>query len=185
MRWMGLALSCMDRSRPKWEQHCFIKTGTYIFPAVNRLLFYVYLLILLVIIRVSDPYSFDTDPNPGPDLAFQAEYRSGTGSNPDRIQGFDDQKLKKIYSWKKNSLSKTTIYLSLGLHKGRPSYRRSLQLSEENIQHFKTWNFLIFSYFVGYFCPPGYGSELGSDPDPLTWLNPDPKRIRIRNPGHN
>ncbi len=37
---------------------------------------------------------------------------------------------------------KTTIYLSLGLHKGRPSYIRSLQLSKENIQHFKTWNFL-------------------------------------------
>jgi hypothetical protein len=27
-----------------------------------------------------------------------------------------------------------TIYLSLGLYKGRPSYRRSLQLSKENIQ---------------------------------------------------
>ena len=37
--------------------------------------------------------------------------------------------------------SKTVIYLSLGLHKGRPSYRRSLHLLKENIQHFKTWNF--------------------------------------------
>ena len=27
--------------------------------------------------------------------------------------------------------------LSLGLHKGLPSYSRSLQLSKENIQHFK------------------------------------------------
>jgi hypothetical protein len=35
-------------------------------------------------------------------------------------------------------VSKTTIYLSLGLHKGFPSYRRSLQPSKENIQHFKT-----------------------------------------------
>jgi hypothetical protein len=34
--------------------------------------------------------------------------------------------------------SETTIYLSLGLHKGLPSYRRSFQLSKENIQHFKT-----------------------------------------------
>jgi hypothetical protein len=32
---------------------------------------------------------------------------------------------------------KIAIYLSLGLHKGRPGYRRSLQLSKENIQHFK------------------------------------------------
>jgi hypothetical protein len=34
--------------------------------------------------------------------------------------------------------SKTTIYdLSIGLHKGHPSYRKSLQLSKENIQHIK------------------------------------------------
>jgi hypothetical protein len=53
--------------------------------------------------------------------------------NPDpiRIQGFDEQKLKK-----KNTeemfffLSKIAIYLC-------PSYRRSLQPSKENIQHFK------------------------------------------------
>jgi hypothetical protein len=32
---------------------------------------------------------------------------------------------------------KIAIYLSLGLHKGRPSYRRG-QPSKENIQHFKT-----------------------------------------------
>jgi hypothetical protein len=30
------------------------------------------------------------------------------------------------------------IFLSLGLRKGWPSYRRSLQLSNENIKHFKT-----------------------------------------------
>jgi hypothetical protein len=36
--------------------------------------------------------------------------------------------------------SKTTVYeyLSLGLHKGFPVYRRSLQPSKENIQHLKT-----------------------------------------------
>jgi hypothetical protein len=46
-----------------------------------------------------------------------------------RIQGFDDQRLKKIYCWEKIQFlggSKTTIYLSLGLQKGFPSYRRSL-----------------------------------------------------------
>jgi hypothetical protein len=36
-------------------------------------------------------------------------------------------------------LSKTAIYLSRGIHKERPRYRRSLQLSKEAIQHFKTW----------------------------------------------
>jgi hypothetical protein len=34
--------------------------------------------------------------------------------------------------------SETTIYLSLGLNKGRSRYKKSLQLSNENIQHFKT-----------------------------------------------
>jgi hypothetical protein len=47
---------------------------------------------------------------------------------------------KKFTAEKKNIYfgPKTKIYLSLGLHKGRPSYKRSLQLSKENIQHFKT-----------------------------------------------
>ncbi len=40
--------------------------------------------------------------------------------------------------------TKTAIYLSLGLHKVCPSYRRSLQLSKEAIQHFKTWTFTHF-----------------------------------------
>ncbi len=30
--------------------------------------------------------------------------------------------------------------------------------TEENMQHFKTWNFIV-SYFVGNFCPPGSGSS--------------------------
>ncbi len=71
--------------------------------------------------------------------------------------------------------SKTTIYLSLGLHKERPSYRRSLQLSTEVIQHFKTWTFKFLSSFVGHFCPPGSTDpiESGSDPD----TDPDPQPI--------
>ena len=73
-----------------------------------------------------------------------------------------------------------TIYLSLGIHKGRLSYKRSLKLSKENIQHFKTWNFLILFYFCGPFCPPGSGSGSSyhiesRSTDPLIWLNPDPK----------
>jgi hypothetical protein len=70
---------------------------------------------------------------------------------------------KKIYSWKKvkNVWSKIAIYsyLSLGLHKWHPSYRRSLQLSKENIQNLKTWNFFIFSTFLVIF------ALLDPDPD--------------------
>ncbi len=77
--------------------------------------------------------------------------------NTDPDPGFDDQKFKKIYSWKK-----TTIYLSPGLHKWCPSYRRSLQLSKENIKPFKTWNFSIFLLLWVIFA----------------LLDPDPIRIR-------
>jgi hypothetical protein len=59
---------------------------------------------------------------------------ANTDPDPIRIQGFNDQKFKKISAEKK----KTAIYLSLGLHKVCPGYRRSLQLTKEAIQHFKT-----------------------------------------------
>ncbi len=110
---------------------------------------------------------------------------SGSGSRcwgwrPIRIQGFNDQKLKKNYSWNKKLnffWSKTAIYLSLGLHKVWPSCRRSLQLLKEAIQHFKTWtftNFFLLLWFIFALLDP--------DPDPLALLNTDPIRIRIRNP---
>jgi hypothetical protein len=71
-------------------------------------------------------------------------------------------------NWKKLTAEKKIInffdqklqlqYLSPGLHKEHPSYRRSLQPSKENIQHFKKLNILIFFlFFVGHSCPPGSG----------------------------
>jgi hypothetical protein len=60
---------------------------------------------------------------------------------PDPDPGFDDLKLKKFTAGNFNFYfldKKIAIYLSLGLHKGRPSYRRKLQPSKENIKHFKT-----------------------------------------------
>jgi hypothetical protein len=66
---------------------------------------------------------------------------TNTVPDPIRIQGINDQKLKKKKIQLKILfiffLTKTAIYLSLGLHKVCPSYRRSLQLSKEAIQHFK------------------------------------------------
>ncbi len=94
----------------------------------------------------------------------------------------------KIFFW-----SKTAIYLSLGLHKVYPSYRRSLQFSKEAIQHFKTWTFtnyclllwVIFAlldpdpdseYGSGSTDPIEYGSNTDTDPvpdpDPQPWTNP-------------
>ncbi len=76
------------------------------------------------------------------------------------IQGFVDQKTEKEIQLKKFIFfwSKIAIYLPLGLHKGLPSYRRSLQPSKENIQHFKKLNLLTFYIFVYHFCPPVSGS---------------------------
>jgi hypothetical protein len=68
---------------------------------------------------------------------------------PIRIQGFDDQKLKNTAEKlvKFLFLTNIAIYLSLGLQ-GRSSYRRSLQPSKENIQHFKKRNLSTFFYFI-------------------------------------
>jgi hypothetical protein len=129
---------------------------------------------MIILARLANPHSFHPDPDP----AFKAEYLSG---DPIRIRiqsgsrALMTKKKKKLQMKKKLNFfgSKTTIYLSLGLHKERPSYRRSLQLSEENIQHFKKHGF--FSTFMGYFCPPGSGS--GST-DPIEFRSnwdPDPQ----------
>ena len=75
---------------------------------------------------------------------------------------------KKNYSWKFFTiffLSKTSIYLSLGLHKVYPSYRRSLQFSKEAIQHFKTWtftNYCLLLWVIFALLDPDPDSEYGS-----------------------
>ncbi len=87
---------------------------------------------------------------------------------------------KKNYSWKKVKnffFSKTAIHLSLGLHKVCPSYRRSLQLSKEAIQHFKTWtftNFFLLLWVIFALLDPGPDSESGSTGPIESGSNPDP-----------
>jgi hypothetical protein len=79
-----------------------------------------------------NPY-LDTDPVP----AFQVN----PDPNPTPIWGFDVQNLKKRKTAEKffgSFLIKNCNLLIPSLHKGRPSYRRSLQPSKENMQHFKT-----------------------------------------------
>jgi len=71
--------------------------------------------------------------------------------------------------------SQNCFFISPGHHEERQSYKRSLQPSKENIQHFKTWNISTFSIFLGPFCPPGSESAFPvrsriqpakMDPDP-------------------
>ncbi len=116
-------------------------------------------------------------------------FRMDTNQDPDpiRIQGFKDQRLKKKLKLKFFFFSKNAIYLSLGLHKVCPSYRRSLQLSNEAIQHFKTWtftNFFLLFWIIFDLLDPDPDSEPGLRirihwPD---WIRIQ-FRIRIRNPG--
>ncbi len=126
--------------------------------------------------RVSDPHWFNADPD------------SGSGSRiriPDPDPGFDGLKWKKnlqleiyfTFFW-----SKIAIYLSLGLHKGRPSCRRNLQHSKGNIQmiqHFKRWKFSPFFYFLGSLLPSWIRIRIRNlyadpDPDPAAQINADP-----------
>jgi hypothetical protein len=75
--------------------------------------------------RPRQRFGSDTDPDP----AFS--------SIPIPIQVFGRPKIEKNLQLKKKFLSrsKTTIYLSLGLHKGRPSYRSSLHTSALKSEH--------------------------------------------------
>jgi hypothetical protein len=61
--------------------------------------------------------------------------------------------------------SKIAIYLPLGLHKGRQSYRRSLQPSKEHsvLQKLKFNNFSLFTRAIFALLDPD------SDPDPQHW----------------
>jgi hypothetical protein len=55
--------------------------------------------------------------------------------------------------------SASKVHLSLGILKGRPSYRRNLQPSKEIIQHFRNVGINFFLFFW-HFCPPGSGAVL-------------------------
>ncbi len=67
-----------------------------------------------------------------------------------------------------------TIFLSLGLNKGHPSYRRKpLALKREHpaIQNMKFRNFYLFLCVIFALMDRIWIPY----PDPLTWLNPDPE----------
>jgi hypothetical protein len=66
-----------------------------------------------------------------------------------RIWGFDDKKFwgkkfaAKIFFKKHFLSSKIEIYLSLGIHKGGPSYRRGLLKREHPLQNMTFLKFLL------------------------------------------
>jgi hypothetical protein len=73
------------------------------------------------------------NPDPDPDPEFKAKY--GSGSRVLMTNNRKNLQLENIFNFYDQKIA---IYLSLGLNKGRPSYRRSLQPSKENIKHFRT-----------------------------------------------
>ncbi len=99
-------------------------------------------------------------------------FRLNTNLDRSGFRGLMTKNCKKITARKINYFFDQIIAIYFFLW--RPSMR-SLQPSKENILQFKTWNFLTFYIFVGYFCPPrsGYGFRI---PIRIHW----PDWIRIQ-----
>ena len=108
--------------------------------------------------------------------SLMLETNTDPDPDPIQIQGLNDQKLKKKLQLKNLVFlfwSKTAIYLSLGLHKVCPTYRRSLQFSKEAIQHFKTWtftNFFLLLWVIFALLDPDPDSEYGSGSTGPDWI---------------
>jgi ribosome recycling factor len=102
-----------------------------IYFSIKRVIVIAVLRIRIHFIRIRiQRFRLNTDPNLDP---IRIRIQSGS-----RALMTKNVRKKLLLKKKKNFKSKTTVYLSLGLHKERPSYRRSLQISKEAIQHFKT-----------------------------------------------
>jgi hypothetical protein len=110
--------------------------------------------------RVSDPDSLIPDPDP----AFYAEYRSGSGSNPD--PGFWWPKFKKftakknlIFFWSKNAtyLFQASIMDVQASGEAFSPQKRTSSTSKHEISSLFPFFEVIFALL-----------------EPLTWLNPDP-----------
>ncbi len=102
---------------------------------------------------VGDPHWFQS----GSESSILCQCGSSFGSTI-CIQGINYQicflQLKKL-----NFLDKKLWYLFLGLHEGRPSYRRSLESSKRIFSTSKKEiSSSLSSIFVDNFCPPGSGS---------------------------
>ncbi len=151
--------------------HNWVLLPPYLFP-LNK---------LNTVPRVSDPHWFNADPDTDPDPAFFSNCGSGfripdPGSGSRLLWPKIDKKLLLKKKIKKFWIKNYNLPIP-SLHKGRPSYRRSLQYSKKNIQYLKTWKFWPFFNFCGSFLPSWIRiriRNLKADPDPATQINADP-----------
>ncbi len=126
-----------------------------------------------VLCRVADPHWFNADPDP----AFFPIADPDPVPNP----GFWWPKVVKNLQLKFFLSIFWIINCNLLILRppyGRTSYRRSLQPSKENIQHFKTWKFFAFFYICGSFLSSWIRIRnqqlklMGIHPDPFGIQNP-------------
>ncbi len=81
-------------------------------------------------------------------------------TNPDPDPGLSWPKIEKNLQLKIFCIYFLIKNCNLPIPKPPESYRRSLQLSKEAIQHFKTWTFTNFYFCGSFFCPPGSGFRI-------------------------
>jgi hypothetical protein len=98
---------------------------------------------------------------------------------PDPDPGFDELKLKKIYSWKFNFPfhDQKLQFTYPGLHKGCSSLKLQEKPSDLKREHPAPQNMkiLYFFNFCGLFLPFWiWIRNLNADPDPGTQINADP-----------
>ncbi len=111
-------------------------------------------------------------------IRIRIQYGFGSISDPGlQWQKITAENFFYIFFW-----SKTTIYLFLGLHKERPSYRKAFSSQKRTSNTSKHEFFEFFSTFVAFaLLDPDPDSESGStdpiesgsntDPDPQPWLS--------------
>ncbi len=89
-----------------------------------------------------------------------------------QIRHTDDQNCKVLQLKKnKNFIAKNFNFLFLGWRTSKLQEKPSAL--KENIQHFETQNFFIFSTFVGHFCSPGSGTESSQPSSMRIRVDPD------------
>ncbi len=147
LTWRMTFLTFASQKAPLYLAETSVPTGRQASSSFQQNNFYNFIKNFQHMARVSDSYSFDTDP----DSAFLAEYRSESN----RIRGFYDQKLKINLELRKNFFVDQTLQFTY------PQAKLQKKPSDLKREHTALQNMKFFPTFRGHFCPPGSGSGNG------------------------